>query len=82
MQDKLSNLLTCYSSGRIKGYLVHFSALETISYIFPKSPKIKKVLIFSHKKAFLIFQEMELFKKTFYISGGNFLSSKNIKNPV
>ena len=32
-------------------------------------PKMKKVLIFSIKKAFLIFQEMEFLKK--------FLSSKN-----
>ena len=41
------------------------------------SPKIKKVLIFSQKKTFLIFGEIELFKKTSYISGGNFPSSKN-----
>ena len=43
------------------------------------SPKIKKSLYFS-KKAFLIFQETKLFKRTFYISRGNFQSSKNKKN--
>ena len=32
------------------------------------SPKLKKFLIFSQKKAFLIVQEMQLLKKTFYIS--------------
>ena len=40
-------------------------------------PKIKKFLIFSQKKAFLIFWELELFKNTSYISGGNF--PKNIE---
>ena len=46
------------------------------------SHKIKKFLIFSQKKAFLMFWEMELFKKTSYISGGNFTCSKNKKNPL
>ena len=41
------------------------------------SPKIKKFLILSQKKLFFIFQEMELFKKTSYISRGKFPSSKN-----
>ena len=40
------------------------------------SPKIKKYLKFSHKKAFLVFQEMKPPKKTSYISGGNFPSLK------
>ena len=44
--------------------------------------KIKKVLIFSQKKAFLIFWEMEFFKKTSYISGGNLLSSLNKKTTL
>ena len=39
------------------------------------SLNVKNFFIFSQKKAFLIFREMELFKKTSYISGGNF--SKN-----
>ena len=44
--------------------------------------KIEKFLIFSQKKAFLIFWKAETLKKrTFlcfsYISGSNFLSSKN-----
>ena len=42
------------------------------------SPKIKKFLIFSQEKAFLIFREMELFLKT-YISGGDFPRLKNKK---
>ena len=44
------------------------------------SPKIKKVLIliFSQKKAFLIFWEMEIFFKK-NIFGGNFASLKNKK---
>ena len=50
---------------------------------------IKKFLIFSQKKSFLMFQEMEtlrkflMFKKTelSYISRSNFQSSKNKKNP-
>ena len=44
----------------------------------------KKLLIFSQKKAFFIFQEMEnpppkkiIFRETFYISGSNFLRSKS-----
>ena len=41
---------------------------------------IKKFRIFSQKKPFLIFWEMELLKKTSYISGGKLLSSKNEKN--
>ena len=46
------------------------------------NPKIKKVLIFSlKKKAFLMFWEMELSKKTSYISGKNFLSLQ-IKGPT
>ena len=43
--------------------------------------RLKSFYIFS-KKAFLIFWETELFRKTSYISGGNFLSSKNKKNPL
>ena len=42
------------------------------------SPKMKKNLIFCQKKAFLIFREIELFKKTSYISGGNFRRSEKI----
>ena len=34
------------------------------------SSKIKKFPIFSQKEAFLIFQEMELFRKTSYILEG------------
>ena len=62
---------------------------EKISCSFPKSKKfsyfgksnflalrLKKFYIFL-KKAFLIFQEMELFKKASCISGENFPSSKN-----
>ena len=41
--------------------------------------KIKKILIFSLKKASRIFREMEPFKRTSCISGGNFLRSKNKK---
>ena len=37
--------------------------------------------IFS-KKDFLIFRETELFLKTSYISGGNFPSKKNKRNPL
>ena len=44
------------------------------------SPKIKKVLIFSQKKAFLIFREIKLFNKTSYISRGNFWALKKKKN--
>ena len=43
-------------------------------------PKNEKFIIFSPKKAFLIFQEMELVKKSSYISGRNLLSLKNKKN--
>ena len=42
------------------------------------SPQIKKFLTFSQKVAFLIFREIGLFKKSYYISGGNFLSSGKI----
>ena len=59
-------------------------------------PKIKKFLIFSQKKAFLIFQEAEtrenslyfskwnffIFRKTSYISGSKFPSSKNEKHSL
>ena len=45
------------------------------------SPKIKKFLIFSQEKAFLIFREMELFLKT-YISGGDFPRLKNKKHTL
>ena len=45
------------------------------------SPKIKKTPIFSQKKAFLIFRAKDLFKKTPYISEGNFPSWK-IKKPT
>ena len=44
------------------------------------SPKIKNVLIFFQKKGFLVFRETGLVKKTSYISGGNFPSSKNKKS--
>ena len=45
------------------------------------SPKIKKVLIFSQKKLFLYFGTRVFFlKKTCYILGANFTSSKNKKN--
>ena len=40
--------------------------------------RLKKLLYFL-KKGFFIFQEMELLKKTSYISGGKFPSSKNKK---
>ena len=43
-------------------------------------PRIKNFLIFRQKKYFLIFWEMELFKKTSYIYQGNFTNSKNNKN--
>ena len=51
---------------------------------FPKKIKKikKKIVIFSEKKAFLIFRETELFKKSSLISGENFPSSKNKKNPL
>ena len=47
----------------------------------PRSKKIRKKNsnIFS-EKSFLIFREMELFKKTSYISAGNFPRSKNKKD--
>ena len=44
--------------------------------------KTKKVLIFSQKKPFLIFWETKLFKKTPYILGRNFPSSKSLKNTL
>ena len=40
------------------------------------SLKTKKFLIFSQKKAFLIFLEIELLKKTCYISEGNLYFEK------
>ena len=46
---------------------------------------IVKGLIFSQKKAFLIFRDMKtpnnflIFRETSYISGSNFLISKNFK---
>ena len=43
------------------------------------SPNNKKVLTLSQKKAFLIFQEKELFKKTF-LYFRKFPSSRNKKN--
>ena len=49
------------------------------------NPKIRKFLIFSifsQKKSFLKFLEMELFKKTSFILGGNFPNSKNKKNSL
>ena len=54
------------------------------------SSNIKKFLILSQKKVFLLFRETETPKKLFifqetglsYISGSNFLSSKNEKNPL
>ena len=46
------------------------------------SPKIKKLLIFSQRKTFFIFREMELFKKISYISVENFSGSKNKKIPL
>ena len=51
-------------------------------YFFLKKEKIKKFVIFSEKKAFLIFRETELFKKSSFISGENFPSLKNKKNPL
>ena len=47
----------------------------------PRSKKLEKKNsnIFS-EKSFLIFREMELFKKTSYISAGNFPRSKNKKD--
>ena len=62
---------------------------KKISYLFSKkvfifwemelfSSRIKKVLLLSRKKAFLIFREMELLKKPSYISGGNFPSFEKI----
>ena len=44
--------------------------------------EIKKFLIFSHRKPFLIFRERKLFKKTSYILGGNFPSLQNKKIPT
>ena len=35
-------------------------------------------LIFFQKKDFFIFRELELFKESYYISGGNFRSPENI----
>ena len=61
-----------------------------LCYIFSKSvylmfreldlscQKIKKLLKFFHKRAFLIFREMEIFKKTSYILGGHFPSTEKI----
>ena len=54
------------------------------------SSNIKKFLIYSRKKVFLLFWETETPKKLFifqetelsYISGSNFPSSKNEKNPL
>ena len=46
------------------------------------SRKIRKFLMFSQKKVFLIFREIELFKNSFYILVRNFLSSKNKKNSL
>ena len=46
------------------------------------SSMIKKVLLFSQTKYFLIFREMESSKKTSYISGKNFPSWRNKKKPT
>ena len=43
------------------------------------SPKIKIFIIFSQKKLFWYFGKWNFFKKTFYISEGNFQSSKSKK---
>ena len=60
--------------------------MELFRYKIKKNPyilgnetffKIKKVLIFSQKKLFLYFRKRNCFKKTSYISGGNFPSSKD-----
>ena len=64
----------------LKNFLI-FREIELSSF------KLKKLLTFSEmelsyifsKKVFLIFRETKLFKKTFYISGGNFPSPKNKK---
>ena len=44
------------------------------------SPKIKKVLMFSLKKVFLIFREIKTSLKKSFISGGNLQNSKNKKS--
>ena len=43
------------------------------------SPKIKIFIIFSQKKLFWYFGKWNFFKKTSYISEGNFQSSKSKK---
>ena len=42
------------------------------------NPKNKNFLVLSQKKAFLTFQEIELFQKTSYILGENFPSSEKV----
>ena len=48
---------------------------KIFSYIYSKI-----FFLYLLKNFFLIFQEIELFKKTCNVSGGNFSSSKNKKN--
>ena len=48
-------------------------------------PRTKEFLVFSQKKAFIMFQEIEIFKKTSCISGGffrKFSELKKLKNPA
>ena len=43
----------------------------------PSSPRVKKYLIISQKKLFLYSAKWNFLKKTCYVPGGNFPSSKN-----
>ena len=45
-------------------------------------PKIKKFFIFSQKETFLIFQEMQLFKKLLIFQEGTFRTHKIKKNTL
>ena len=58
-----------------KGFISYFRKWKFLP------PSFKEFLYF-FKKSFFIFCEMKLFKKTSYISGGNFTGSQNIKKSL
>ena len=62
------------SSSKIKKILIFWEMKVS-------SPRIKKVLTFSLKKVFLYFRKRNFFRKTSYISGSNFPSSKKKTRP-
>ena len=74
-----TSTMKCFAKN---SYLALFPA-SALNF-FPKKPTLKNFLIFPETetpKKFLIFQETETLK-TSHISGSNFPSSKNKKNPL